>query len=58
MRLKLDLGDDDHVEALEAHLAERGLGVDDILAAAAAIVLGASAIASTPTDEGAVGGRS
>ena len=38
MRLKLDLGDDDHVEALEAHLAERGLGVDDILAAAAGIV--------------------
>jgi hypothetical protein len=34
MRLDLDLGDDDEVDALDAHLAERGLGVEDILTVA------------------------
>lgn len=38
MRLTLDLGDDDDIDRLAAHLGERGLGIDDILAAASAIV--------------------
>lgn len=38
MQLDLDLGDDDDFEALEEHLGERGLGVDDILAASGALV--------------------
>lgn len=38
VQLDLDLGRDENVDALDAHLGERGLGVDDILAAAAAVV--------------------
>lgn len=38
MRIDLDLGDDDDVAALDAHLAERGLGIEDLLAAADGIL--------------------
>ena len=38
MRLELDLGDDDAMDSLEAHLAERGLGLDDVLVAVADVV--------------------
>lgn len=38
MWLVLDLGDDDDVEALDVHLAERGLGIGDVLAAASEVV--------------------
>ena len=34
VRLLLDLGDDQDIEALDAHLAERSLGIDDLFAAA------------------------
>lgn len=38
MRLLLDLGDDDDIDTLDAHLAERDLSVDDLLAAANLVV--------------------
>lgn len=38
MRLDLDLGDDDDIDALDAHLAERGLGINDLLAAVDEVV--------------------
>lgn len=38
MRIDLDLGDDDDVDALDLHLGERGLGINDILAAADRVV--------------------
>jgi hypothetical protein len=38
VHIRLDLGDGEDIEALSAHLAERGLGIDDILAAADAVV--------------------
>jgi hypothetical protein len=38
VRLDLDLGDDDEIDTLDAHLAERGLGIEDILAASGEVV--------------------
>ena len=38
MRLLLDLGIESDIDALDAHLAERGLSVEDVLAAAERIV--------------------
>ena len=38
MRLLLDLGTESDIDALDAHLAERGLSVEDVLAAAEGIV--------------------
>jgi hypothetical protein len=34
MRLELDLGGEEEIDELAAHLAARGLGVDDVLAVA------------------------
>lgn len=34
MQLILDLGEESEIERLDVHLAERGLSVDDVLAAA------------------------
>lgn len=39
MRIELDLGDDDDIEALDEHLAERGLGIQDLLASAPVAVV-------------------
>lgn len=38
MQLDLDFGGDDDVDALAAHLGERGLDIGDILVAAGAVV--------------------
>jgi hypothetical protein len=38
LRLTLDLGDDDHLDWLDVHLAGRGLSVGDILMAAQWII--------------------
>ena len=38
MELILDLGDEDEQEWLDGHLGERGLGIEDVLAAASSLV--------------------
>lgn len=38
MRIRIDLGDDGDQAHLEAHLAQRGLGISDVLAVAEAAV--------------------
>ena len=38
MRIDLDLGDDDDIDSLDAHLGERELGIGDILEAAGAVI--------------------
>ena len=38
MQIDLDIGDDDDIDALNDHIGEHGLGIDDILVAADTVV--------------------
>ena len=58
MQLILDLGDDAEIDALDRHLAERGLSVEDVIAAAEWSFRAERVGGSTPTDEAPVAARS